>query len=173
MKHIARPEPGEYPAYGIVYIREVPDDGQVLQFMQDNLKVVEDLARSYPPERLTTPHAPGEWTIQEILVHIMDVERVIAYRALRFARNDSTGLPGFEHNDYVPVSGANQRGLDDILEEYRAVRQATLALFRHLDDDALLRTGTASGNPLSVRGAAYFIAGHEMHHIHSIRENYA
>jgi hypothetical protein len=79
---------------------------------------------------------------------------------------------GFEHNDYVPESGANARSLDSILEEYRAVRQATLALFDNLDDAVFTRGGKASGNPLTVRGAAYFIAGHELHHIHSIRENY-
>lgn len=172
MKHIAKPQPGEYAPYASLYIDLLDDDGRVLEVMQANLALVEEMTRPLPAERLTTPHAPGEWTINEILVHILDVERVMAYRALRFARNDSTALLGFEHNDYVPQSGANARSLESILAEYRAVRAATLALFDNLDDDALTRSGTASGNPLTVRGAAYFIAGHELHHIHSIRENY-
>lgn len=172
MKLITRPEPGEYAAYGIVYVNEVPDGGQPLQMMQDNLKVIEDLVRSFPPERLTTPHAPGEWTVQEILGHIIDTERVFAYRALRFARDDKANLPGFDQDAFVPQSGANERTLDDLLEEYRAVRQASLTLFSHLSDEALARVGSASGNPTTARAMAYFIAGHEQHHIKSIRENY-
>lgn len=172
MKLITRPEPGEYAAYGIIYVNEVPDGGQVLQMMQDNLKVIEDLARSFPPEQLTTPHAPSEWTIQEILSHIIDTERVFAYRALRFARDDKTNLPGFDQDAFVPQSGANERTLDDILEEYRAVRQASITLFSNLSDEALARVGSASGNPTTARAMAYFIAGHEQHHIKSIRENY-
>jgi hypothetical protein len=140
--------------------------------MQDNLKVVEDLVRGFPAERLTTPHAPGEWTIQEILVHVMDTERVFAYRALRFARHDTTDLPGFDQDNFVVHAGANQRAIDDILAEYRAVRQASIALFNGLDDAALTHVGTANGNPTTARGMAYFIAGHELHHIRSIRENY-
>lgn len=172
MKHITRSEPGEYAAYGSIYVKEVPAGEQVLQFIQDNLQVVEDLVRAFPPEHLTTPHAPGEWTIQDILVHIMDVERVFAYRALRIARGDSTPLSGFAENDYAVQAHANQRSAEDIMAEYRTVRAATISLFNGLDDAALTQTGTASNNPLTVRGAAFFIAGHELHHIHSIRENY-
>ncbi|MAS36517.1 MAG: DNA damage-inducible protein DinB [Anaerolineaceae bacterium] len=172
MKTIQRPQPGEYADYGIVYVNEVPDGGQVLQMMQDNLTVIDDLVRSFPDERLTTPHAPGEWTIQEILVHIIDVERVFAYRGLRFARNDQTNLPGFEHNDYVASSSANKRIIDDILAEYRAVRMASITLFDNLTDEALAYVGRANNTPTTARAMAYFIAGHEQHHIHSIRENY-
>lgn len=172
MKRIARPEPGEYAAYGSIYVNEVPDGGQVLQMMQDNLKVMQDLAHSFPPERLNVPHAPGEWTILEILVHISDTERVFAYRALRFARDDKTSLPGFDHDSFVTQSGANGRTLDDVLEEYRAVRQASITLFNSLSDEALARVGSANGTPTSARAMAYFIAGHEQHHLKSIRQNY-
>lgn len=170
MKHIRKPEPDEYRTYGGIYVGLVPDDGQVLQHLRANLKVIEDLA--YPADRLTTPHAPGEWTIQDILVHVVDTERVFAYRALRFARGDTTELPGYDPDAFAAASGANQRTLPDILEEYRAVRLATLALFNSFDEQAFSRFGVASGNRVSVRAIAYFIAGHELHHIHSIRENY-
>ena len=117
-------------------------------------------------------HAAGEWTIKEILVHIIDDERIYCYRALRFTRNDITELPGFEQDDYVPYSGANGRELEAILEELVTVRKATLSFFQSLDDGALTRKGIGSGNIMSVRAAAYHIAGHELHHVNSIKENY-
>lgn len=171
-RFILKPEPGEYAPYAIMYIGLLPDDGLVLRHMENNLAVVKALVDSLPEERLTTPFAPGEWTIKEILVHIIDDERIYAYRALRFARNDQTELPGFEQDDYTAHSGANQRSLSSILEEYVAVRHATTTLFANLDDNALLRAGVANGHVMSVRAAAYHIAGHELHHLNSIRENY-
>jgi uncharacterized damage-inducible protein DinB len=172
MKHIARPESSEYAPYWHNYVKEVPDGASVLQFMLDNLHVVEDFVRAFPPERLTAPHAQGEWTIQDILVHVTDAERVFNYRALRFARNDPTELPGFDQNVFALWTGANQRSIDDILEERRAVRMGSITLFNGFDDEALVRTGVASGNRFTVRAFAYFIAGHEVHHLKSIRENY-
>lgn len=172
MSPIPKPQLGDYAPYASIYIDLLQDDGRVLDVMQQNLDVIQDIARSQSAEALITPHAPGEWTIQEILGHVMDTERVVAYRALRIARGDTTPLPGFEHNDYVPLSGANARSIDSLLDEYTAVRQATLSLFNNLPDEALSRAGTASNQRLTVNAAAYFIAGHELHHIRSIRENY-
>jgi hypothetical protein len=172
MKTILKPQPGDYAPYASVYMDLVPDDGHVLDLMQANLLEVERIARAQTPEYLVTPHAPGEWTIQEILLHVMDTERIVAYRALRIARGDTTPLPGFEQDAYVPRSGANDRALEDLLAEYRAVRQATLTLFDGLPDEAFNRAGTASNHRLTVNAAACFIAGHELHHIRSIQENY-
>ncbi len=172
MRHIRKPAPDEHTTYGSTYVNLVPDDGRVLQHLQDNLTVVKKMVQAYPTEQLTTPHAPGEWTIQDVLVHIADTERVFAYRALRFARGDTTELPGYDPDAYAAMSRANQRTLPDILEEYRMVRMATLALLNSFDEDAFSCFGVASGNRVSVRAIAYFIAGHELHHIHSIRENY-
>ena len=171
-QYIAKPQPGEYAPYAIMYIDLVPDDGQLLTHLTQNLQTVMELARSFPAARLTTPCAPGEWTIQEILVHIIDTERVFAYRTLRLARGDRTALPGFAENDYAAASRANERTLADILAEYQAVRQASVTLLGHFAEDIWARSGSASGNPLSVRAAAYQIAGHELHHLDSIRENY-
>jgi uncharacterized damage-inducible protein DinB len=131
-----------------------------------------DLIRAFPAAKLSEPWQAGEWTIKEIVVHIIDTERVFAYRALRFARNDQTALPGFEQTDYVPYTGANERQIEDILAEYRAVRAATISLFDSLSDAALTRGGSASGYPVTVRSLAYQIVGHELHHIESIKENY-
>lgn len=172
MKLIPKPPAGEYAPYAIMYIGLLPDDERVLQHMQDNLQVVFDLVRSLPVEKLVHRWAAGEWTIKEILGHIIDDERIYCYRALRFARNDPTELPGFEQDDYVAYSGANERELEEILAEYAAVRQATLTFFNSLEARALTRAGVANGHLMSVRAAAYHIAGHELHHLESIRQNY-
>ena len=111
----------------------------------------------------------GKWTIKEILGHI---ERICAYRALRFARNDATELPGFDQDLFARNSGANQRDMTDLLSEFVTVRQSTITLFNSLDDLALMRTGVADGNQVSVRALAYHIAGHELRHVSIIKERY-
>lgn len=172
MKRISKPEEGEFAPYTSIYIDLLPDDGLILTHLQRNLARTKAFIRSIPKMNLTIPHAKGEWTIQEILVHIIDDERIYAYRALRFARNDETELPGFEQDDYVPYSYANTRNLEGILEELTAVRQASISLFNSFTEAATRRIGTGSGNVMSVRAAAYHIAGHELHHVNSIKENY-
>jgi hypothetical protein len=103
---------------------------------------------------------------------MIDVERVMSYRALRFAHNDATELPGFEENDWVANSNFAARTLSDLADEYEAVRAATVHFAKHLDADALVRRGTANGQGLSVRALLYIIAGHELHHIALVRERY-
>jgi len=173
MPKIQKPTAGEYAPYAIAYINLVPPDGLVIEHLQANLKSTPEFIRSFPPEKLAEPWKAGEWTIHEILVHILDTERIFSYRALRFARNDATALAGFDQDAYVPYSGANQRAISDILEEYAAVRQASLAFLNSLDEAALARSGLVDGNRVSVRALAWMIAGHEIHHLNSIRENYS
>lgn len=175
MRNISKPKPDadEYAPYAIMYIDLLPDDGLVLQHLADNLEVAKDLVQTFPEKELSIPHAEGEWTIKEILVHIIDDERIYAYRALRAARNDSTELFGFEPDDYAIMSNANERSMESIWDEYAAVRMATITLFKYLPDEAFTRASIANGHFMSVRAAAYHIAGHEVHHLNSIRENYA
>ena len=172
LRLIEKPEATEYAPYIGGYFATMPDDGRVLSLMQQYLVDTLALVRAIPAENLGTPFAEGEWTVKEILVHVLDDERIFAYRALRFGRNDPTDLPGFDQDAYVPASDANSRDIESILAELSATRQATIALFNNFDDDALLRQGNASGTPLSVRAAIYHIAGHHLHHHESIRENY-
>ena len=155
MKIIPKPKTGEYAPYTIMYIDLLPDDGLILKHLQDNLETTIKFVRLLPEEKLTYRHAENEWTIKERLVHIIDDERIYCYRALRFARNDATELPGFEQDEYVPYSGANNRELGAILEELASVRRATISLFSSVDDEALKRVGVGSGNVMSVRAAAY------------------
>jgi uncharacterized damage-inducible protein DinB len=172
MKQIEKPAEGEYAPYTIMYIGLLPDDGLILKHLEDNLSATKDFILSLPSEKLTYRYAEGKWTIKEILVHIIDDERIYAYRALRFARNDKTELPGFAQDDYAIHSGANERDIEDILREFASVRQATISLFEGLNHEALLRIGVADGKVMSVRAAAYHIAGHEMRHINIIKERY-
>jgi uncharacterized damage-inducible protein DinB len=172
MKRIEKPGEGEYSPYTIMYIGLLPDDGLVLKYLADNLKATEDFILSLPEEKLTYRYAEGKWTIKELLVHIIDDERIYAYRALRFGRNDKTELPGFEQDDYAIHSGANERDIKEILKEFATVRKATISLFEGFDSEALLRAGIADGKIMSVRAAAYHIAGHELRHINIIKERY-
>ncbi|MFC2094425.1 DinB family protein [Bacteroidota bacterium] len=172
MKHIQKPKPDEYPAYASMYIDLLPDDGLVLKHLEENFRLTKEFILSLPEEKLLCRYEAGKWTIKEILVHIIDDERIYAYRALRFARNDKTELPGFEQDDFARYSNANERDIKNIFEEYEAVRKATITLFNGLDEKALAGKGTADGNSATVRALAYHIAGHELHHILFIKENY-
>jgi hypothetical protein len=172
MRHIPKPEPDEYPAYAKMYIDLLPDDGLLLEHLAAGLVATRELLRFLPEDRLLYRYAEGKWTIKEVLLHVIDDERIYAYRALRFARADATELPGFEQDDYVPVSGANERSVEDLLCELEAVRDATVQLYRGLPDEALTRSGIANGNRSSVRALGYHIAGHELHHLRLVRERY-
>ena len=172
MKRIQKPLQGEYNPYAIAYIKLLPEDGQVLKHLKENFKMVKEFIESLSPDKLSYRYAENKWTIKEILVHIMDDERIYAYRALRIARNDKTPLPGFEQDDYVPFSRANKRSLSSIFREYKTIRLATLSLFTSFNKEDLLRTGTANDHPVSVRALAYHIAGHELHHHNIIKERY-
>ena len=145
MKQISRPEFGEYAPYTITYIDHVPNDGLVLEHLRENAKLTRALVSSLSEERLLSRYAPGKWSIKEVLVHVIDAERIFAYRALRIARNDKTPLPGFEENDYVPASQADQRVINSIVEEYAAVRLASVTLLESFTDNMLSLTGTVNG----------------------------
>jgi uncharacterized damage-inducible protein DinB len=162
----------EHQFYHLDYINLVSDDGQVLTQLKNNREVVQAAIRALPEAKLVTPWAEGEWTVKEIVGHIMDTERVFQYRALRIARGDTTPLPSFDQNTYVPTSGANARSLDSLFAEYDTIRAASLSLFNSLDEAVYTRVGVASSHPLSVRAALYIIAGHEQYHLNSIHTNY-
>ena len=172
MLKIPKPSPGEFAPYAAAYIDLVLEEVALLSHLRHGDNVVFDLVSRIPEAQLAVPFAPGEWTVKQILVHIIDQERVFAYRALRFARGDTTELATFNHDAYVETSKANQRSLDAILAEYRAVRQSTLTLFEGFDDSVLACAGKVGGHSTSVRALAWLIAGHELHHLTSIRNNY-
>ncbi len=117
-------------------------------------------------------YAAGKWSLREVVGHLADVERVMAYRALRIGRGDATPLPGFDHDAYVAIAGADARTLADLAAELADVRRATLDLFAHFDAAALARRGIVNDKPVSVRALAAVIAGHELHHLAILAERY-
>jgi len=171
MPAIRRPDPSEFAPYYGKYIGLVPD-GSIVDCLETQIAGTSALLRSLPDEKANHRYAPGKWSVKEVVGHLADSERVFAYRALRFARNDRTSLPGFDENLYAANAGFAARPLGDVLSEYAAVRQATLTLFRGLSDEAWLRRGIASENSVSVCALAWIIAGHELHHRKILVERY-
>ena len=169
---LARPAPGTYQPYAQGYIDLIPEGTDPLALLrQQPAELHRDLSRLTEAQALMR-YAPGKWTPKEILLHMMDAERIFAYRALRFARGDAQALPGFDENEFAAKSEANDRLLSDLLTEYHAVRAATLALFGSLNAAQLDRAGLANGAPTSVRALVFITAGHERHHLSILRERY-
>jgi uncharacterized damage-inducible protein DinB len=172
MKIIQKPTSAQHPDWAPVYIDKVPDDGRVLDTLAAGLEEILRLTGPLTNEQWEYRYAADKWTIKEMLVHLMDTEHIFTYRGLGVARGDQTPFPGFDHNAYVPTSGANDRTGADILEEYQALRAATIAFFKNLTDDALDKIGSANNQACSARAMVYMIAGHERHHLQLLRERY-
>ncbi len=168
---ITRPQSGEYLPYYAQYISKV-NGGDLFAVMQATHRETQTLLGSLSDEQLQYRYAEGKWTIKDIVGHLIDAERIFAYRALRFARKDATDLAGFDENSYVPTSNANERSIHDLLAEFTVVRAATFALFKSFSEEMLTLSGTANNNPISVRALAYIIGGHEIHHLAVIKERY-
>lgn len=161
----------EYNPYYQTYINKTTDFPLKLGLPANFEKVLYFL-NSIPLEKHEYRYAPEKWTIKEVVQHMMDTERIFAYRALRIARLDQTPLPGFDQDQYVEPSQANKRTFESLLSEYKAIRHATDTLFNSFDDEMLMRTGTASNSPISVRALGFIIMGHENHHCKVMKERY-
>jgi hypothetical protein len=168
---IPRPGTDEYAPYYGRYIEKVEGNDALASLVAQRTSTAGFLA-SVPEARASYRYAPDKWSLREIIGHLSDAERIFSYRLLRFARADETPVPGFDENTYVPAGGFERRSLADVSAEFAAVRDATIALVRSLDDSATTRRGLASGQPISVRALAWICAGHELHHMGVIRERY-
>jgi uncharacterized damage-inducible protein DinB len=171
MTTITRPEEGEYNPYYSTYIDKVKGN-DILMTLEVQLESTTEFIRRFDYDKQDYRYAENKWTPKEVFLHILDAERVFAYRALRVARGDETPLPGFDQDQYVPESNAGSRSLESIAEEYEAVRNASLQLFRYLTSEQLQRRGIANNSPISARALAFIIAGHENHHLEVLRERY-
>jgi hypothetical protein len=159
----SKPEKSEFLPYYGKYIALVPD-GDVVSTLSTQISETITLLCGLPASVAKYRYAPDKWSVNEVVGHLIDSERIFAGRALRFARNDRTPLPGFEQDDYVRNSTFDSYPLSDLASEFEVVRQSTIFLFRHMDEEAWTRRGVASDAEVSVRALAYIIAGHELHH---------
>jgi hypothetical protein len=167
----SRPAPAEHHAYYLTYVAEVPE-GNLLATLAAQLERTSTILAAVPEARAGFRYAEGKWSIKEVIGHVADAERVFSYRALRIARGDTTPLPGFDENAWVPFGEFDRRTLADITADLRAVRAATLALFGGFTAEGWLRMGSASGHPVSARALAWILAGHERHHLRVLEERY-
>jgi hypothetical protein len=158
-----RPAASEYLPYYERYIALVPD-GDVISTLATQMTDTQSLLCALPASVATYRYAPEKWSVNELVGHLIDSERIFTSRALRFGRNDPTPLPGFEQDDYVRGATFDAYPLAELASELEAVRQATIFLFRHMDEGAWTRRGTANNAEISVRALAYVVAGHELHH---------
>ena len=169
---IGAPGADEYSTYYGRYVARVPAGVDILDVLARQRDELLERFRAVPEAKGGYRYEPGKWSVRQVVVHLSDTERIMAYRALRFARGDSTPLPGFDQNAYAPESGADAIPLAQTVAEFADVRLGTLALFRHLPAGAWTRRGTASDAGFSVRALAWVIAGHQLHHFGVLNERY-
>ena len=170
--HIEFPSQNEYPIYAEMYLKLVKKDGSLISQLKSSLDKTKALINNLSNEELDYKYEKNKWSIKEILVHIIDDERIYGYRALSFARNDKTNLPGFEQEDYNLYSDTSERTIENIMEEYETLRLSTISLFNGFSNKSLKRMGIANGNQASTRALGYHILGHDLHHIKIIEDLY-
>jgi hypothetical protein len=165
------PAADEFDAYYGRYVGIAPA-GNIVRTLREQLSATLTPLRKVPEESSLFRYAPDKWSIREVIGHLADTERIMAYRALRIARGDATPLPGFDENRFVAGASFDQRTLADLLEEMEAVRRASVLFFASLDDHAWALRGTSDEQPVSVKALAYIIAGHELHHREILQARY-
>jgi uncharacterized damage-inducible protein DinB len=166
-----RPKPADYASAHAAYVALVPN-GNVIRTLERQRKEMKQLMDGIDEAKAGHRYAPGKWTVREVLGHVMDAERVFAYRALCFARGERASQPGFDEQAWAGSSNADGRARADIAKEYDAMRRSTVALLRSFSEEMWDRRGTANNYQASVRGLAWVIAGHELHHVKILRERY-
>jgi len=161
----------EYNPYYKFYV-EALGDVDLIDALTSSFDELIATVKNLPEEILLFKYDKEKWTIKEIIQHLIDTERIMSCRALRFSRNDATELQGFDENLYVDNSNANDRNIADILEEFNHLRKTSISLFKSFSDEMLVNFGTANGSDMTVRALGFIIAGHQIHHLKVIKERY-
>lgn len=162
----------EYPPYSAGYLALVDNNWTLVEELEVSLHNFIRFVQNIPMDKLDYRYAEGKWVIKDIIQHLIDSERVFAYRAMRFSRNDKTELPGFDENFYVDNANAEKRHMKDLLTELSTVRQSTIQMFSSFNQEKLLRSGIASGHNVSVRALGFMTIGHQNHHMKVYQERY-
>ncbi|RYE08677.1 MAG: DinB family protein [Sphingobacteriaceae bacterium] len=168
---MTKPEPDEYAPFYKGYV-DLIGDLNVLETLQSGQSKTYDFFLSMPAEKADFAYAEGKWTIKEVLGHIIDTERIMSYRLLRFSRADHHPLAGFNENFFSSRSNYKTRTLESLADEFSLLRKSNFYLYQNLSETQLKRKGTASNALVSVKALLYIIAGHELHHLNIIRERY-
>lgn len=171
MLQIQRPEKDEYGKFYRGYIEKV-GAGNIFEILEEQMNRTVSLIRGLTPDQAHYCYDADKWSVKEVIGHLIDSERVFAYRGLCFARGERQNLPGFDQDDYVEEAHFNDRSLESLKNEYLTVRTSTLLLFKGFDQQTFLRKGKASGYDCTVRAMLYIIAGHERHHQQILKEKY-
>lgn len=171
MNESITPDSAEYAPYYANYVRQA-SGSSLMEVLSCDTAHIESLFDKLSETQGNYAYAPGKWTVKEVLLHCIDAERIFAYRALRLLRGDTTPLPGYEQDPYVPASGAAARSLVSIREEWQVVRGSTVMLYENAPVTHLSLIGTASNGPVSARALAYIVPGHYLHHVEVLRERY-
>ena len=166
-----KPTSGNFPPYFQKYFDKVSENN-ILDALQNSLKSHTEYYNSIPESKGDYAYAEGKWSIKEVLCHIIDTERIMAYRALRFSRGDNQALPGFDQDLYIQHADAGKRSLASLIEEYKLVRAATIALYQSYSPEQLDREGHANAYTATARGLGFMMAGHDLHHVSVLKERY-
>ncbi len=166
-----RPEHSEYLPYFSRYIDLVPGN-ELIETLNNAKLAFNQLLMACTEEKSDLAYAEGKWTVKQLIAHIIDVERVFNYRILRIARENAPTISGFDHDEWAKKNKAEHRSLAEMLEEFNAVRTATIQLFKSFSEDDFTRMGTANNGPLSIRAAGFIVVGHQMHHSAILKEKY-
>lgn len=168
---MTKPERNEYAEFYSGYVEKVLDT-EIFDSLTKVMNETDESLKNLTDEEACYSYAPGKWTIKELIQHIIDSERVFAYRAMRIARNDKTPLAGFDENEYAFQAKVDERNIDELRQELYLIRRSNELLFRSFTNDDLKRMGTANNFEISVRALVYITAGHALHHLEVLRKNY-
>jgi len=168
---LPRPQAGEHAEYYAQYVAMVPD-GDILEILRDQLGETLAMLQGLTVEQEKYRYAEGKWSLRESVGHVVDTERLFAFRALAMARSDGVDLPGMDQDEWVASSGADSRSLDEVCAEWAALRRANIHMFASMDAETGKRIGRASGYEFSVRSFAWIMAGHELWHRRLFEEHY-
>jgi uncharacterized damage-inducible protein DinB len=169
---IKRPKKSEYAPFHETYINAVPKRGSAKSLLKNSFRDTQQTLLALPPEKGDYAYAPDKWTIKQMLIHIIDTERVFAYRTLSFMRADRIPLPGFNQDHWMEQADVSQRTIKDLLKEWKAVRENTLFLLEQCTEEQSKWMGTASNWKVSVRAYFFIIIGHHLHHVKVLNERY-
>lgn len=167
-----RPDLTRVPDHFHGYINQVAGD-DLVKALQESAQAFVNWLDALPENRRDYRYGPDKWTVREVVQHIVDAERIFAYRALCFARKDQTSLPSFDENSYADHSKAAQRNWDELLNEFKLLRQSNELLFSAMDDEQLDTFGTANNRPMNARAVGFTMAGHVNHHLRILKERYS